>query len=145
MHFGAPLLPPRPPQKWQLPEGWLEPFPEPFEWKEEIRGGRVQVPHPAGFLLKDTALDDAFDTSTELERWVTWIASYIRARLQSAIGRQDAAQFLCRVQGSIEISAMHVDIYYSLQDYPTEIRLAGLDRDPGWVPAAGRYVAYHFD
>ena len=40
---------------------------------------------------------------------------------------------------------MHVDVYYSLQTYPTEIRLAGLDRDPGWIPAAGRYVAYHFD
>jgi hypothetical protein len=134
-----------PPQKWQVPDEWLEPFPEPFEWKEEIHEGRVQVAHPAGFLLKDEPLQDAHEGATDLERWVTWVVSYIRARLERAIGRRDAAEFLCRVHGSIEISAMHVNVYYSLQNYPTEIRLAGLDRDPGWVPAAGRYVAYHFD
>ena len=134
-----------PPQKWQVPDEWLGPFPEPFAWKEEIREGRVQVAHPAGFLMKDEALQDAPEDAADLDRWVTWVASYIRARLRRAIGRQDAAEFLCRVQGSFEISAMHMDVYYSLQNYPTEIRLAGLDRDPGWVPAAGRYVAYHFD
>jgi hypothetical protein len=25
------------------------------------------------------------------------------------------------------------------------VRLAGLDRDPGWVPAAGRRVAFHYE
>jgi len=25
------------------------------------------------------------------------------------------------------------------------VRLSGLDRDPGWVPAAGRSVHFHFD
>jgi hypothetical protein len=24
------------------------------------------------------------------------------------------------------------------------IRIARLDRDPGWIPAAGRYIAFHF-
>ena len=26
-----------------------------------------------------------------------------------------------------------------------EIRMAGLDRDPGWVPAAGRVISFHFE
>ena len=36
------------------------------------------------------------------------------------------------------------DLTLSLADLPIELRLAGLDRDPGWVPAAGRYIAFHF-
>jgi hypothetical protein len=27
---------------------------------------------------------------------------------------------------------------------PLQIRFAGLDRDPGWVPAAGRFITFHF-
>jgi hypothetical protein len=132
-----------PPHEWRVPDEWLEAFPEPFERKEEIRDGRVQVAHPAGFLIEDHAL--SVDADGGLERWVGWMAAYVRARLQRAVGLNDAAEFLCRVHGSIEVTAMNVDVHYSLQTHPIEIRLAGLDRDPGWVPAAGRYVAYHFD
>ena len=32
-----------------------------------------------------------------------------------------------------------------LAELPIAIRLAGLDRDPGWIPAAGRSVAFHFE
>ena len=33
---------------------------------------------------------------------------------------------------------------FGLRELPIEVRLSGLDRDPGWVPAAGRFVAFHF-
>jgi hypothetical protein len=32
----------------------------------------------------------------------------------------------------------------SLQDVDLAVRLAGLDRDPGWVPMLGRIVLFHF-
>ena len=32
----------------------------------------------------------------------------------------------------------------SLAALPIAIRLAGLDRDPGWIPAAGHAVAFRF-
>ena len=38
----------------------------------------------------------------------------------------------------------HLDVFLSLEELPIEIRIARLDRDPGWVPAAGRYIAFHF-
>jgi hypothetical protein len=44
----------------------------------------------------------------------------------------------------VHISPSHVDVVLSLAELPVEIRLAGLDRDPGWIPAAGRYLAFHF-
>jgi hypothetical protein len=39
----------------------------------------------------------------------------------------------------------NVDVVFSLDDLPLAIRCAGLDRDPGWVPAAGRTIAFHFE
>jgi hypothetical protein len=134
-----------PPRDWHVPPEWLEPFPESFERKEVVRGGRLQVVHPAGFLLVDESSDLDPESVDPLPRWLGWVAGYIRARLARALGRDDAAEFLCRVPARIAFTSTHVDVFYSLDQHPIEIRLAGLDRDPGWVPAAGRYVAYHFD
>jgi hypothetical protein len=134
-----------PPENWRLPEEWLEPFPEAFAGKEVIRQGRVQMWHPAGFLLTDESLDPTADPGDDLARWLNCIVLYIRARLIRALGRDDAAEFLIRIPARIALTSTHVHIHYSLDRHPIEIRLAGLDLDPGWIPAAGRYVAYHFD
>jgi len=42
------------------------------------------------------------------------------------------------------VSPTHVDVRFALAELPLEIRLAGLDRTPGWIPAAGRFVAFAF-
>jgi hypothetical protein len=132
----------KPPTEWILPESWLDPFPELFERREIIRDGRVQVLHPAGFVISDKAVEGGCDDL--FSRWVSWMSGYIRARLARAIGRDDAAEMLCRIPGRVTCTSTRVDVFYSLESYPIEIRLAGLDRDPGWIPAAGHYVAYHF-
>jgi hypothetical protein len=38
-----------------------------------------------------------------------------------------------------------LDIFYPLARLPLAVRLAGLDRDPGWIPAAGCDIRFHFD
>src|SRR3712207_7928989 len=45
----------------------------------------------------------------------------------------------------VVVTASHVDVHFRLSGLPIEIRLSGLDRDPGWVPAAGRFVAFHYE
>ena len=50
-----------------------------------------------------------------------------------------------QVLRAYHVSAEHVDIYFSLGALPFEIRLAGLDRDPGWIPAAGKTVTFHYE
>jgi hypothetical protein len=45
----------------------------------------------------------------------------------------------------VHVTATHVDVMLSLADLPIAIRFAGLDRNPGWIPAAGRYLAFHFE
>jgi hypothetical protein len=45
----------------------------------------------------------------------------------------------------VTVTATHLDVFFSLADLPIAIRLSGLDRDPGWTPAAARFIAFHFE
>ena len=79
-----------------------------------------------------------------------WLAEHVaslRARIALALDtrQEDVPAMVCRHAAGIEVSASKVRVHFSLQDLPLEIRVAGLDRDPGWIPAAGRAVFFHFD
>jgi hypothetical protein len=84
-----------------------------------------------------------------LAAWLGWLLPYVRARLARALNRAlddpDLGEFVCRHTAHVMITATHVDIFLSLDALPVALRRAGLDRDPGWVPAAGRYIAFHFN
>jgi hypothetical protein len=45
----------------------------------------------------------------------------------------------------VSVTETRLDVTFALARLPFEVRLSGLDRDPGWVPAAGRYVAFHYE
>ncbi|HEU4882814.1 MAG TPA: hypothetical protein VFT45_11225, partial [Longimicrobium sp.] len=51
---------------------------------------------------------------------------------------------LCRHPARLAVSASAVDVHLSLADLPLPVRVAGLDRDAGWIPAAGRSLSFHF-
>ena len=73
---------------------------------------------------------------------------HIKARLILALGIDDEAalaNLLLHHYAKIIITPTHLDVFFSLADHPIEIRLSGLDRNPGWVPAAGRFIAFHYD
>lgn len=75
--------------------------------------------------------------------WLDMTVSRIRDRL--ALAGLDEAARIVRRYGRVTTTPAHLDVYFSLAAHPIEIRLAGLDRNPGWIPAAGRHVAFHFD
>ncbi len=108
--------------------------------------------HPAGFTVLDVVdtVNESCDFKAggepvdRLQRWVGWMASYFRARLLRALGRDDAVALLCDRPAHVVLTLTHVDVTFSLDHHPIEIRMSGLDRDPGWIPAAGRYVSFHF-
>jgi hypothetical protein len=81
-----------------------------------------------------------------LDAWLDDLMTTIRPRLQLALGVKDddLPRFFWQ-RAHVVVTAAHLDIFMSLDDLPIEIRLSGLDRDPGWVPAAGKFVAFHFD
>ncbi|HVF42545.1 MAG TPA: hypothetical protein VM936_06025, partial [Pyrinomonadaceae bacterium] len=84
---------------------------------------------------------------TPLSRWLACMSAYARARLCYALGCDARAlpRLLFAHAARVSVTTTHVDVVMALSELPVEVRVAGLDRDPGWVPAAGRYVAFHFD
>lgn len=85
-----------------------------------------------------------------LARWLGWVTGYVRARLALALGpgfgspRTEMARRLLLAPARLRLTAANVEVHLSLDSLPVEIRLAGLDRDPGWVPAAGRFIRFLF-
>jgi hypothetical protein len=84
---------------------------------------------------------------TPCARWFERLTAYVRVRLRHALGQRNtraAVRQLCLLPARVTATSTHLDVSMSLGELPVAIRLAGLDRDPGWVPAAGRFVAFHF-
>jgi hypothetical protein len=82
------------------------------------------------------------------EDWFREQLPVVRARLMLALGLDNEsrmAEILLARRASVILTPSHIDVVFPLQDHPIEIRLGGLDRDPGWVPAAGRYILFHFE
>jgi len=162
-----------PPVDWRTPAGWLAPFDPSGRWIWSARRGRLRVEHPEGFVVLDVrrenqgsreSIDRELSTAgirdvplapgrvtslpgQALLRWVAILAGYVRARISLALGVPpvEAADLLLRRPARILVTPTHVDVAMSLAAHPIEIRLAGLDIEPGWIPAAGRFLSFHFD
>jgi hypothetical protein len=145
-----------PPADWRVPRAWLAPFARAGTWRWSLAGGRLRVAHPQGFVVLDVAPDRgrpprgvqlrrggvAREPAQPLARWVARLAAYTRARLRVSAIEPD---MLLRHRARVHVSPAHVDVVLSLAELPLEIRLAGLDRTPGFIPAAGRFLAFHFE
>jgi hypothetical protein len=82
------------------------------------------------------------------ERWLTRLTEYVRARLFRALGvgeSRELSHLVCERRARVFVTAAHLDVVMRLVELPVAVRFAGLDRDPGWLPVAGRHVAFHFE
>jgi hypothetical protein len=159
------------PRAWRVPPAWLAPFETDGLWRAIVAEDRLRVEHPAGFAVVDvaagrdpsarlrrelsryahagvlTADAEPRPQATPLERWTDWVTDYVRARLALALRcpPRAVAAGLLRVHAWIDVTSGRVDVRFPLEESRVDVRLAGLDRDPGWVPAAGRILAFHFE
>ena len=99
---------------------------------------------PIWLLLASLAGHEEF-LRGETQLWLSRLIPDIRTRLHRALGVDDLPKILLHHHARITITATHIDVFFSLSHLPIEIRLSGLDRDPGWVPAAARFIAFHFE
>jgi hypothetical protein len=130
-----------PPASWVLPDGWLTPFLDvDGDWTLYAPPGRLQIVHSAGFIAADLPFEPS---APSLTRWLSWVAPYARARLQRAVACDDLSH-LWRRRARVFCTDTRIDVEFSLDEHPLEVRIAGLDRDPGWLPSAGRDVRFHF-
>jgi hypothetical protein len=160
---GARFVPPR---EHRLPPVWCRPFRARDPWSFAATTERLVAEHPAGFCVLDVPRDDTAPAEqaarelapygvvalvaaepTPTSDWLGRLAAYLRRRLALALSvpPAGAGAFLLRHRARVHVTATHLDIVFSLQELPLAIRLAGLDRDPGWVAAAGRFIAFHFE
>jgi hypothetical protein len=105
--------------------------------------GRDETEPPGANFEPDDELH-----SKGLRHWLSLLMPNVRARLRVALGLKTDDQIpevLCCHHARVCITDTHVDVYFGLADLPLAIRFAGLDRDPGWIPAAGRFIRFHFD
>ncbi|HYN39610.1 MAG TPA: hypothetical protein VES39_10190, partial [Rhodospirillales bacterium] len=85
-----------------------------------------------------------------LTRWLSLALPALRQRLHRALAQPpattvDIASALLIVPGWLYVTSSHVDLVAGLEAAALPVRIAGLDRDPGWVDALGRVVLFHFE
>jgi len=115
----------------------------------ELAGEQVDT-DPVWTLLQRLAdRDEGEDPgSPQVKAWLDEQMPFIRTRLRSALGliqTEDPGPIVCRQHSRVTLTPTHIDVFFALADLPIEIRVAGLDRDPGWVPAAGRFINFYFE
>jgi hypothetical protein len=164
----------QPPPIWRVPSAWLDVFPQKSGWRGGIQNGLVRLEHPSGFTAlerplannedESVALENecatfgisaqqlfpaAFDQSSDespLDRWQNLLASYLQARLGVTFRKfnSELLELLFINDATIIVDTENVVIRFALVKHPIAVRMAGLDRDPGWIPAAGRVVRFEY-
>ena len=97
--------------------------------------------------------------------WLRALLAALQARLALALGMEDACgsedafgveeacgvdgarsvpRLLCCHAATLQVDDAAVRVCLVLNDLPLAIRIAGLDRDTGWIPAAGRSLSFEF-
>lgn len=105
--------------------------------------------------LRRAASADAMPRATEpadcapaLARWAARTSPYVRHRLAAALGVDDPeagwVADLFRAEGRLYTTDVNADLVLPLDAARIDARAAGLDRSPGWWPAGGRIVRFHF-
>jgi hypothetical protein len=157
------------PAAWQVQAAWLEPFcADPRPWHAVADADGLWLQHPAGFMVARQAGAGAADLaglldrvsppggSVELHRslrchrpphLLAALRPLVAARIGLALGMPAGAavRLLLTRTARLQAAAARLDLHFSLAHLPLALRFAGLDRDPGWIPAAGCDVRFHFD
>jgi hypothetical protein len=85
--------------------------------------------------------------SPALVSWLAHALPYVRHRLAQALGvpAAEAGDIVIAHDARIHLTSSHVDVVFPLDHILLPLRMAGLDRDPGWMPAYGRVITFHFE
>lgn len=83
----------------------------------------------------------------KLQSWLRYIYLYAAVRLQRAINvsPDKLGDYFCKYPANIKISSTQLIVTYDINQLPLQVRMSGLDRDPGWVPAASRDIRFVFE
>ena len=88
--------------------------------------------------------------SSALLDWLALIVPFIRFYLRSTLNLRsenisELSKFVFFHPGELHVTASHVDLIMTLDTISLPIRMAGLDRNPGWLADFGRVMRFYFD
>jgi hypothetical protein len=158
------------PAAWQVEDAWLQAFATDVRpWHAVVDATGLWLRHPAGFIVARRAGAGAADLAALRATWHRHVLLHtsrrgpqaptlpptllkalrplVAARIGLALGMpaRAAVHLLLTQPACLQASAGRLDVHLTLAHLPLALRFAGLDRDPGWVPAAGCDVRFHFD
>ena len=160
---------PAAPPAWQVEPEWLLPFAaDQRPWHAVVEPGAVRLLHPAGFTIarrpgntdlaamlavvgyagQGVLMHLAARKASRRSGLLDLLWPLLRARLAFSLGLPDghaAAARLLALPARVAAGAARMDVHFALAALPLAVRVAGLDRDPGWVPASGCDFRFHFD
>ena len=148
------------PRRWRIEPEWLHPFPRGRAW---LDGSTLW--HSAGFPLANRQASPAARrlartlgvrlgscapgrSGTRAERdpdWLNCLALFLAARFRRAAPGDALTPAAFAIPARAVIDEARLDLRFALAALPIVLRLAGLDRDPGWLPSEGRDVRFHFE
>ena len=121
---------------YTLPNRWLAP-----DQSEQLQPRDKSAFDPTPW---NEQLGGFLDTLLPYLRWRLLKALAFAERLPADHDALLASHLLCR-HSHLEWTTTHVDVRMSIDDADVAVRFAGLDINPGWVPALGRVVTFHFE
>ena len=157
---------------WRMPPEWLAAYTENQPWIWAKQKNRLVVRHPDGFNVIDVLMRGVAETRLKNElknytanfsriikagkknlspvkskTWLENLAEYLQKRLFRALNLRtpdELKALLFERRATVSVSPTHLEVTFALADLPIQIRLAGIDRNPAWIPAAGKFVYFHF-
>jgi hypothetical protein len=159
------------PTRWAVEPDWLADFDNTGAPALVRRDRRVTIWHRDGFPLADgpAAAERRLRDSarrggcvrrpaeavrphprrslprTATERWTACLALYLDARIRLATGDAALGLSSLALAGDLRTSGLDLEVAFRLDAHPIGLRIAGLDRDPGWQPAEGRSIRFRFE
>ncbi len=126
------------PDHVDIPAFWT-----PWLGDESVAGQRVDLAsvEPLDGPLLDGAIFG-------MRRWLAVVTPLLCSMLARTLGVEgdgDPAAVLLLRRGQLYVTSSHVDLVMPLDGASLPVRLAGLDFDPGWLPAYGRVVQFHYE
>ncbi|HUD27872.1 MAG TPA: hypothetical protein VMQ93_03305 [Novosphingobium sp.] len=145
-----------PPSRWQVERDWLTPFAEGFAHYERgvlwhsagfplaSPGGPISARRAARRLGLQTMPMPATAHGACPPDWSASLALFLSARFRQTTVQGDLTPRALAIPARCVPSEGRLDVHFALARLPLSLRIAGLDRDPGWSPAEGRDIRFHF-
>jgi len=133
------------PDRLNIPAGWAR-------WLDAggNGAGQAEIASPSLATTTRTVAPLAGPLLTGVSRdlciWLAYVTPLLRTILSRALGEEcEVYSCLLLRRGQLYVTSSHIDLVMPLANVSLPVRVAGLDFDPGWLPAFGRVVRFHYE